>query len=82
MIAIPLAFSFILIIKCVSGSKKLLMIFGGSESKQKETEFKTCWTHQPFILHSNPKMECLTVFIFILSPMLYFTSETQSYGKL
>ena len=29
-IATPLVFSFILIIKCVSGSKKLLTIFGGS----------------------------------------------------
>ena len=67
-IATPLVFSFILIIKCVSGSKKLLTIFGGSESKQKQNS-KLVGPHQSFILHSNPKMECLTVFILI---MLYF----------
>ena len=67
-IATPLVFSFILIIKCVSGSKKLLTIFGGSESKQKQNS-KLVGPHQSFILHSNPKMECLTVFILF---MLYF----------
>ena len=53
-IATPLVFSFILIIKCVSGSKKLLTIFGGSESKQKQNS-KLVGPHQSFILHLKSK---------------------------
>ena len=57
-------------IKCVSGSKKLLTIFGGSESKQKQKS-KLVGPHHG-MSHG----------IYFYSPMLYFTSETQSYGKL
>ena len=53
-ITTPLAFSFILMIKCVSGSKKLLTIFGGSESKQKQNS-KLVGPHQSFILHLKSK---------------------------
>ena len=53
-----------------------------SESKQKQNS-KLVGPHQSFILHSNPKMECLTVFILI---MLYFCERLHQkliyYSKL
>ena len=82
MIATPLVFSFILIIKCVSGSKKLLTIFGGSESKQKQNS-KLVGPHQSFILHLKSKNGMSYGIYLIYALFLWvITSETHLLFKV